>query len=112
MNLTWVTSTGLSHWQRFMAARSNPKAPSASCFRRQIYKRVRRNFQFPLEMLAKGKINSPEFSANKCEPLPDALLSTRAALSVEFTCHEFLRKRGLLHKLTSRYSALPVKKDS
>ncbi len=43
---------------------------------------------------------------------PDALLSTRAALSVEVACHEFLRNRGVLYKLTSRYSALPAKKDS
>jgi hypothetical protein len=43
---------------------------------------------------------------------PDALLSTRAAPSLEFTSHEFLWKRGPLHELTSRRSALPVKKDS
>jgi hypothetical protein len=44
--------------------------------------------------------------------LPDALFSTPVALSVEIARHEFLRKRGLLLKLTSRYSALTVKKDS
>ena len=44
--------------------------------------------------------------------LPDALFSTPAALSVEIARHEFLRKRELLLKLTSRYNALTVKKDS
>jgi len=44
--------------------------------------------------------------------LPDTSLTDRKLYTVEAACHEFLRKRGLIHKLTSRYSALPAKKDS
>lgn len=43
---------------------------------------------------------------------PDADLTARGLGSVEVACHEFLRKRGLIHKLTSRYRALPAKKGS
>jgi hypothetical protein len=41
---------------------------------------------------------------------PDADLHAGGLSTVEAACHEFLRKRGLIHKLTSRYSALPAKK--
>jgi hypothetical protein len=43
---------------------------------------------------------------------PDADFHAGGLSTVEAACHEFLRKRGLIHKLTSRYSALPAKKDS
>jgi hypothetical protein len=43
--------------------------------------------------------------------LPDRSLTDRNLYTVEVACHEFLRKRGLIHRLTSRYSALPAKKD-
>jgi len=43
--------------------------------------------------------------------LPDTSLTDRKLYTVEAECHEFLRKRGLIHKLTSRYSPLPVKRS-
>ncbi len=43
---------------------------------------------------------------------PDADLHAEGLSTVEAACHEFLRKRGLIHNLTSRYCALPVKEDS
>lgn len=44
--------------------------------------------------------------------VPDADLHAGGLSSVEVACHEFLRKRGLLHKRTSRYGAVRVKKDA
>jgi hypothetical protein len=44
--------------------------------------------------------------------LPETSLTDRKLYTVEAAGHEFLRKRGLIHKLTRRFSALPVKKGS
>ena len=41
--------------------------------------------------------------------LPDRSLTDRKLYTVEAACREFLRKRGLIHKLTSRYSGMPAK---
>jgi hypothetical protein len=40
VNLTWATSTGLTHWHRFMTAGVIPR-PICLWFFRQIYKRTR-----------------------------------------------------------------------
>jgi hypothetical protein len=34
----------------------------------------------------------------------------RGLASVQVACLEFLRKRGLTHKMTSRYGAIPAKR--
>jgi transposase len=41
--------------------------------------------------------------------LPDLSLTNGKLYTIQAACHEFLRKRGLIHRLTSRYSALPAK---
>jgi hypothetical protein len=42
---------------------------------------------------------------------PDTSLTDRKLYTVQAACHEFLRKRGLLFKLTSRYGGSMVQKD-